>query len=82
MHVVDQIFAAFGNSPKAIADATGIPIQTVCDWRKKGQKEIPIWRRGAVLVAARTKPLSTEALEYLRSDRKAADDAAPESAAA
>ena len=72
MHVVDQIFAAFGNSPKAIADATDIPIQTVCDWRKKGHKEIPPWRRAAVLAAARKADLSDEALEYLRSDRRAA----------
>lgn len=73
MHVVDQIFEAFGGSPKAISDATGIAIQTVCDWRAKGPKEIPVWRRPAVLKAAKGRDLSEEAIAYLRSDRRATD---------
>lgn len=72
MHVVDQIFEAFGNSPKRLADATGIPIQTVWDWRGKGRKEIPVWRRPAVLNAARGLPLSPDALAYLNSTERSA----------
>ncbi len=73
MHIVDQIFEAFGNSPKRVSDATGIASQTICDWRAKGRKEIPTWRRESVLLAARRLKvdLSPEATAYLQSDVRA-----------
>lgn len=66
MEPIDEIFDVFGG-PTAIAEATGIKVQTVCDWRKKGPKNIPAWRRPAVLEAAKVlgKPLSDAALRYL-----------------
>lgn len=66
MDPVEAIFQAFGG-PGSIADATSIPVQTVCDWRKKGKPNIPHWRRPAVLDAALRKgvELSLEAVEYL-----------------
>jgi hypothetical protein len=66
MDPVDEIFDAFGG-PTAIAAATGIAVQTVCDWRAKGRKNIPTWRRPAVLgaVGARGLAMSGKALAYL-----------------
>lgn len=71
MQVVDDIFEAFGG-PSAIAAATGFPLQTVSDWRRKGQSDIPPWRRGAVLEAARREGRALEAhcLEYLQSTKR------------
>jgi hypothetical protein len=67
MDPVADIFAAFDDSPKAIADATHIPIQTVCDWRRKGVANIPTWRRPVVLEAIKAagKAVSPATLEYL-----------------
>lgn len=66
MHPVDEIFDALGG-PTAISAKTGIKVQTVCDWRKKGVKNIPAWRRAPVLdaVQASGTNLSLEALRYL-----------------
>lgn len=67
---VTEVFAAFDNSPGKIAEATGFPIQTVSDWRKKGKIEIPPWRRSAVLDAIKrlSKSVSSDTLAYLASD--------------
>jgi hypothetical protein len=67
MHPVDEIFAAFGNSPTKLATATGLKVQTVFDWKAKGPKNIPTWRRQAVLDALRSagKSISAETLRYL-----------------
>lgn len=71
MDTVEHIFEAF-KSPSAIADATGFPVQTVCDWRRKGPAEIPPWRRQAVLDAAVRLgiALDNHAVEYLKSDTR------------
>lgn len=69
MDPVDAIFTAF-KGPSRIADATSIPVQTVCDWRKKGKSNIPHWRRPAVLDAARRHniELPPEAITYLATE--------------
>jgi hypothetical protein len=71
MSEVHSIFDAFGGL-KQLAEATGLPLQTVCDWRKKGKPEIPPWRRPAVLDAALAKsvPLPAEAVIYLQSSER------------
>lgn len=68
MSIVHEIFAAF-KGPGNIAKATGLPLQTVSDWRVKGKPEIPPWRRNAVLDAAKrdSVDLSPEAIAYLAS---------------
>ena len=73
MQAVTDIFLAFGDSPTAIAKATGFPVQTVCDWRGKGKTEIPPWRRRAVLDAAKRMKIELPAhcVEYLVSDDRA-----------
>jgi hypothetical protein len=70
MQTVDDIFKAFGDKPSAIAKATGLPVQTVWDWRGKGKSEIPPWRRRAVLDAAKRLKidLPSHCVEYLVSD--------------
>ncbi|KER37262.1 hypothetical protein AL00_06200 [Sphingobium indicum F2] len=72
MQAVNDIFEAFGDSPSAIAKATGFPVQTVCDWRGKGKTEIPPWRRRAVLDAAKRLKIDLPAhcVEYLVSDAR------------
>ncbi|WCT78901.1 hypothetical protein [Novosphingobium humi] len=69
MNPVDEIFSGFGG-PTAIAVATGIKVQTVCDWRAKGRKNIPSWRRSAVLRAANEARivLSQSAIAYLEQE--------------
>lgn len=73
MDPVTDIFIAFGDSPKALAEATGIPVQTVCDWRRKGIPNIPAWRRtvvlGAILNSGKTVQPAT--LAYLRAPERA-----------
>jgi len=71
MDPVSDIFDAFGGSPKAISDATGIPVQTVCDWRRKGTPNIPPWRRDAVLAAIENsgKAVQPTTLAYLGAER-------------
>jgi hypothetical protein len=71
MSEVHAIFDAFGG-PTPIAKATGFPVQTVCDWRKKGDPEIPPWRRPAVLDAAKRLDISLppEAIAYLASSER------------
>ena len=68
MHPVDEIFAAFGNSPTKLALATGVKVQTVFDWRAKGPKNIPIWRRRTVLEAIMRSgaKVSADTLQYLK----------------
>ncbi len=72
MEPVNDIFEAFGGSPSAIAKATGLPVQTVWDWRGKGKTEIPPWRRRAVLDAAKRLKIDLPAhcVEYLASDER------------
>jgi hypothetical protein len=70
MEPVTEIFKAFGDSPTKLARATGLKVQTVCDWRRKGKAHIPLWRRAAVLAAAKSDEkvmakLSPDALLYL-----------------
>ena len=67
MHPVIEIFAAFDNSPTDLSVATGIPVQTVHDWKAKGKPNIPTWRRATVLEAVRKAKatLSPETLTYL-----------------
>lgn len=74
-HVVTEIFNALDGAT-AIATGIGSPVQTVHDWLKKGDPEIPPWRRAAVLDFARraeklTK-LSPECLAYLQSQKRPA----------
>lgn len=73
MHPVDEIFAAFGNSPTKLATATGLKVQTVFDWRAKAPKNIPSWRRRAVLdaVLASGADVSVATLQYLRQSEAA-----------
>lgn len=74
MDPVTEIFAAFGKSPTALSKATGVPVQTVCDWRRKGKAHIPVWRRATVLAAIQQagKSVSASTLAYLASDQSAA----------
>lgn len=67
--IVHEIFEAYGGAT-AIHRATGVPVQTVHDWIKKGKPEIPPWRRSALLAATPTKPLSEQAIAYLRSNER------------
>lgn len=68
MDPVSDIFEAFGDSPKALAEATGLAVQTVCDWRRKGSPNIPLWRRPAVLSAIEDlgKTVQPDTIEYLK----------------
>lgn len=67
--IVDAIFKAF-DGPTVIAKETGFPLQTVSDWRRNGNKDIPPWRRRDVLQAAQRigVTLAPDALAYLASD--------------
>ena len=69
---VNRIFNAF-KRVKVIAAETGVPIQTACDWRQNGN--IPHWRRGAVLDAAKRKGIALDAdsTAFLISDMSAED---------
>lgn len=68
--IISHIFETLGGAT-VIATGTGIPVQTVHDWIKKGKAEIPPWRRAAVLDFARREKklpeLSDAAREYLSS---------------
>lgn len=78
-HVVTEIFEALGGST-AIARGIGSPVQTVNDWLRKGQPEIPPWRRGDVLSFARSAgklgELSKDCLSYLQSQERTVGKAA------
>lgn len=67
MDPVLEIFAAFDGSPAKLATAVNLPVQTVCDWRRKGKPRIPTWRRDAVLAALMDggKEISPRARAYL-----------------
>ena len=67
MDPVNEIFAAFGNSPTKLSRATGVKVQTVCDWRKKTPANIPEWRRMTVLSALQRDniPVSPATIAYL-----------------
>ncbi len=72
-NIVEQIFDALdGTTP--IAKGTGMPVQTVNDWLRKGPPEIPPWRRPAVLDFARESgklaKLTPECLAYLQSQER------------
>lgn len=73
MDPVTEIFAAFDGSPRKLADAVKAPVQTVCDWRRKGQPRIPQWRREAVLAALEEggKQVSAATRAYLTSGEAA-----------
>jgi hypothetical protein len=77
MNEVLAIFDAF-DGPTNLARGTGFRLQTVCDWRRKGNPEIPPWRRPAVLAAAKSMSIALpdEAVRYLKSDdrRKAGSE--------
>lgn len=79
MEPVDEIFAAFGDSPTALARETDAKVQTVHAWRVT-LRNIPKWRRAAVLAAVQRRGvrLSPAALAYLGGT----DTTASESAAA
>lgn len=66
MHVVERIFVELGEST-AIANATGIPVQTVNSWKMKGN--IPHWRRQGIIDAAQRlgKSLAPDLAAYLAS---------------
>lgn len=68
MDPVTDIFDAFGGSPKALAEATGLAVTTVCDWRRKGTPNIPRWRRPLVLGAIEDlgKTVQPSTLAYLK----------------
>jgi len=72
MDPVSDIFKAFGNSPASLSRALGLPVQTVCDWRRKGKPNIPNWRRPAVLAAIESAEKQAEVqpatLAYLRTN--------------
>lgn len=70
MTIVDRIFEALGG-PTALHKETGIPVQTIWDWRRNGN--IPHWRRDAVIEASRKleKTLDADMLAYLVSNEKA-----------
>jgi hypothetical protein len=67
--IVETIFEAF-DGPSVIAKETGFALQTVSDWRRNGNKDIPPWRRRDVLQAAQRigVTLPADALAYLASD--------------
>lgn len=67
MDPVDEIFAAFGNSPTKLARAAHMDVRTVDAW-KRIPKKIPKWRREKVLEAVLNAGvvLSSSALAYLR----------------
>lgn len=77
--VVPEIFEVLGGST-AIARGTGLPIQTVNDWLRKGKPEIPPWRRpdllGFAKSAGKLKELSPASLKYLRSQERTVGKAA------
>jgi len=66
MEPVDEIFAAFGDSPTTLAREAGAKVQTVHAWRVT-LRNIPTWRRAAVLAAVERLGLvlSPAALAYL-----------------
>lgn len=78
--VVPEIFDVLEGST-AIARGTGLPIQTVNDWLKKGKPEIPPWRRPAVLAFAKKSgklaDLSADARGYLVSQERAIERPTP-----
>ena len=82
MDPVTEIFAAFDGKPSKLAQATGLPIQTVCDWRRKGTPNIPKWRRAVVLTAMQRAGVrvSETALHYLTSDQTAPPVSTPTNA--
>lgn len=71
--IIAEIFDKLGGAT-AIANGTGLPVQTVHDWLKKGKAEIPPWRRPKVLTfakkARKLDDLSSEARDYLHSDER------------
>lgn len=66
MTVAAQIIQALGG-PTAIHRETGIPVQTIWDWKRNGN--IPHWRRPAVIEVAKklSDPLPADMLAYLAS---------------
>ena len=68
MDHVHHVFDAFGKV-KVLADEVGLPIQTVCSWRKNaaGKPNIPAWRRADVLAALNRRKLTVppETLAWL-----------------
>ena len=80
--IVRHIFETL-DGYKAIADGTGLPVQTVHSWlATDGKKpaEIPPWRRPAVLAfaqrAKKIDELSEDARAYLTSTERSARKAA------
>jgi hypothetical protein len=71
MHVVEAIIQAFGNQV-AMADATGIPQQTISEWAKREPPEIPPWRRSTIAAVANARKieLGPETLAYLHSSTR------------
>jgi hypothetical protein len=69
MHPVDEIFAAFGNSPTRLARAAAMDVRTVDAWKRE-PKNIPKWRRAGVLGAVRRSDVSlpAAAIAYLEDD--------------
>lgn len=69
MHIVDLIFEHLGEAT-AIAQAAGLPVQTVHSWKAKGN--IPTWRRSVVSDAARRleKALTPDMAAYLASSER------------
>jgi len=68
MHVVDQIFKAFGGT-SAIAEKVTVPQQTASYWKSRTPPEIPPSQRLGVLMAAQAHgvQLPASALLYLQS---------------
>lgn len=77
--ILTEIFGTLGGAT-AIANGTGLPVQTVHDWLRKKPAEIPPWRRPAVLDFARREKkddeLSEEARAYLTSNERTVRKAA------
>jgi hypothetical protein len=71
MTAVDSIIKAFG-SQVALAEATGIPQQTISEWAKRNPPEIPPWRRPTIAAVAAAKRLELDAdtLAYLHSSTR------------
>lgn len=72
MDPIEDIFRAFDDSPTKLARATGFPVQTVCDWRRKGAQNIPHWRRPAVLAV-----IDAERIKIAASTRQYLSSATP-----
>jgi hypothetical protein len=66
MTIAAQIVDELGG-PTKLKEQTGIPIQTIWDWKRNGN--IPHWRRSTVLDAAQrlNKALTPEMTAYLAS---------------